>query len=790
MSRSARVERLRALRACLLTTCLVAFASIGQRSLCAQAEAFDPAEHLPGPCLAHVSVENIAGLRKTFAGTLIGRILTHPGVQEAFATPLEALRRELDRETGELREITGLGLFELIDLLQGRVSITLRGLGPDGPDLCVAIGLNENREKILGLLARMRQLADDEGLQIDTAKQHGLTVNTWNIEAPISAVHEVVVGDCVLFLTRAETLGDIVALRSGSSDFTKLGETEPVSKVLALVDVPQPLVVVAADLRFLRQLALQQLFENFGREDGERIARVSGLDTLATLGWVLGTESEASDAASRSGLVLLGEKEAGGVGGFPGIVLRNLRPVGDVTPFLEKTPANAQQVLCASADIGKMAREIDAYARREFPKLAGELDGIYSEVEKYTGLSIRDDVMQLGEGRGLTFSAPPPAGGLLPDSIAVLETTALEPGWKLIEKVAREAKAVERQLDGLGASVRYIHLGSGYAPDADELAAFIRDFPGNLDEERFVRALALGGMTFARADAGDGYSVFSSLPQALLRYAAFYAKGPRLSEADPLAKSLMELSGDSSMQMAFRTGDSTLWVWNTLISLANSLSSYGTIVGVELQRLPPAEEFLSSRGVGSCQVLVHDGGLVVRGRQTLESGAPLIVVATAAVVAGLVTPVLFKGRGKAIRIQSTNGLKQIGFACFDYANANGGSFPHDPRGSIETLNLLLASPSGKLLDPKLFVKSDGFAEPAERDAAGDFVLSALNSSYTIVEKQLSAEGKPRVLVYETYPRADGTRLVLFTDLSVEELDGFEFDEALRKTLDEDEDEDL
>ncbi len=60
----------------------------------------------------------------------------------------------------------------------------------------------------------------------------------------------------------------------------------------------------------------------------------------------------------------------------------------------------------------------------------------------------------------------------------------------------------------------------------------------------------------------------------------------------------------------------------------------------------------------------------------------LVVISIIAIIAGLVVPVLLKGRAEALKVTCTNNLKQIHGAAFSYAEKKN-TWPFDEKGAIE-----------------------------------------------------------------------------------------------------------
>ncbi|OVE77146.1 hypothetical protein BVX99_03475 [bacterium F16] len=120
----------------------------------------------------------------------------------------------------------------------------------------------------------------------------------------------------------------------------------------------------------------------------------------------------------------------------------------------------------------------------------------------------------------------------------------------------------------------------------------------------------------------------------------------------------------------------------------------------------------------------------------------LVVVAIIAILAGMLLPVLSKAREKARRSTCIGNLKQIGLACFMYANDNDGLFPVGPGGhgsSFEPLNT-----SGYLEDSKVY-GCPSTSPIATTAAASNYIyngigLSDSNSSATSITLAVDADG--------------------------------------------------
>ena len=174
----------------------------------------------------------------------------------------------------------------------------------------------------------------------------------------------------------------------------------------------------------------------------------------------------------------------------------------------------------------------------------------------------------------------------------------------------------------------------------------------------------------------------------------------------------------------------------------------------------------------------------------------LVVISIIAIIAGLVVPVLLQGRGKAWEVQCLNNLKQIYPAAAAYSDSKF-EFPRDKNGdpprAHDSLNILLRSLQGRLLEPKIFICPAGDGSLAATDEDDKFQLDEDTNDYAwaVVRRKLPLASKPMPLAsdkyYDEYSEEhnghEGIIHVLFTDGSVESWDVM--DPAVQEKMDVD-----
>jgi len=740
---------------------------------------FDPLKHLPQDSLVVVSVDRVGRLIDRLGGTLIGRMLTHPGWREAFASPLKLLGEQVDGATSEVKEITGHDLGGLVGLLRGRVVLSLRGLSQAGmPELVLAIELGENRDGILQLVGRLAELFEKQaGVELQRQEIGGVEVTVW--PTPVGAAVSAVLGGHLLVTTSPDLMMAIDAAISG-------GDAQPFSSSVVHrglaphLGVPGREVLVEIDLDGLRELALR--VGGVRSPDVELFLEASGLGRTSSFGYALGFDGSATRAALH-----LGTRD--GSAGVLRVLADAFPPVRSLAGVLERMPANVDDVSALRVDPGKLLRAIDSLVRQSMPDADEHLGFFYEQLEVASGLSVKDDLMTLPAVTLHGFSVEPPLGGLFNDTMALVKTDELTPGWTLLERLAARQGARPKTLTAGGQTVEYINPADGAVERGGLLPALLEagssapHSPAALagDIEQAMTGLLFGGFTVARFERDDGWTVVSPSAQAVRRYVTHYSKAPSLA-ADDRHGAFADLARrkivGSSYSTVFHAGRSLLWLYNTFLSIATSVGVYGSMVGIDVARLPPAEEFISASGVGYVRFGTGAEGLWIETRRGIESSALIAVVAGAAVGAGILLPALSSSRVAAKRVECEHNMRQLYLALASHA-LDGGGFLHSDDGSLAALNALLRTKQARGLRPENFLCPQGPELAAEFGDDGRFELDEGTCSYELVPWKIEGE-KLSILLFDRHEHDSGARTVLFTDGHVESLDGLEFRERFER----------
>ena len=161
----------------------------------------------------------------------------------------------------------------------------------------------------------------------------------------------------------------------------------------------------------------------------------------------------------------------------------------------------------------------------------------------------------------------------------------------------------------------------------------------------------------------------------------------------------------------------------------------------------------------------------------------LTVIIVVAVLAGIVVPILLRGRGEAVKIECTGNLKNIYAGALTFANKREQWFPLAGDGTTaprahESLNVLLRSNAGRDLSAMLFTCPAGDqVEAVKAEGQEHLELDDDTSSYTWTAKRTRNFGNAKNLSSDKYVDGwDGQRshvgsvMLLRTDSSIEAID--------------------
>jgi prepilin-type processing-associated H-X9-DG protein len=765
-----------------LALAALSFSTVAVRAQDAETATFDPLKHLPQDSFVVVSVDNVGRLVEKLHSTLIGQMVTHSGWSEAFAGPMKFLEQQVADASSEVKDVTGHDLVELAGLFQGRVVFSIRGISEVGlPELVLAIELGDKKADILALVGRFEKLFQKEtGAELQRRRIGNVDATVWPTPAG-SAVHAVL-GGHLLITTSPDLLLSIDAALSGG-DAKSFSSGKVHQELTPHLEVPNREVLIEVDLDGARKIAMQ--FAG-GGDEIEMILKASGLDRVSSFGYALGFDGNATRT-----VVHLGMRD--GVSGVFGALADAFPAVESVDGVFERIPANVDEVSALRVAPGKLIQSIDNLVRDIVPEAEEQIGVFYEQVHAATGMSVKDDLMTLPPITLHSFSVEPPLGGLFNDALTLVKTEELAPYWKLFGQLASHMGAKPKTLSAGGKTVEYINPAGGLAEKGGLLPMFLGDDPSLMAGgiEQAMMGFFLGGFSVSRFERDDGWTVTSLSAQAVRRYVTHYSKAPSLAASEE-SKDFTDLARQkivgSSYASVFHAGRSLLWIYNSVLSIATSLGSYASMAGIDVARLPPAEEFAEATGLGYIRFGAGANGYSIETRRGIESGAIVIVALGVAVGAALVVPVLSEGRGHAHQVHCTNNLRQLYAALVDYA-ANNDGFPHSTDGSIAALNAFLKTKYGRNIAPDIFICLQGAEFDSELDDDGLFELTEDTCSYELVPWKTSPE-KNSILLFDRNTHDDGTRNVLFTDGHVEVLDEFDFQEQMESDENAAEDEDL
>jgi prepilin-type processing-associated H-X9-DG protein len=721
--------------------------------------------------ILHASVASVSRLEERLAATLLGRMATHPGVRKAFAG-LDALVKEKSAASGAAAaRVTGKTPLELLGLIRGEAALHV-GISPGGPPVvAIALELGPTREAILEVRGRLRDAAGEmTGAPLETVTIEGLEATAW--PGPAGPILDGVLGTHLVIASTRDLFASIAkAYRTRPERQEPLeARLDPdLARDLAVSDREALLLI---DVQALRGVILGHAPAH-ARQDIEKVLRVAGLDRVTSLGGALGFREGGAESAWR-----LGMKD--GPGGILGVLARSLPGLGDLDPALARMPAAALEVQAGRIDLGGLLRGIDGVVREALgPEV--DLDAGYAELERAVGVSVKEDLFTLGVIAAQSFSVKPPAGGLFPDEIVLVESSSVERCSKLLDKLARKL-GVESRAIGPAGGVSYLNLMDGAIVECLRGELLGSQSRGTWTPNPFELLTMAASAGVASADIGDGWKAVSTLPQAIVRHIEIHSKEPRLASASEGAELAAlvrrEARGAAAILVSRGGGTGILALYNSILPVAIALYPVLKAVGVDPAELPPAESFSGDVKPGYLRLAVDAKGFTLRGHRILETRAGMLAgLGFGAAAAGFIVPTLQTGRAEAFTVQCQSNLKQLYSIALLYSDKSGTrAYPHSEAGSVASLQVLIDAHPESLTRSLFVCPNHGAGVPVEED--GRIVLTPETTSYEVVPWRVRNTAPNAILIYDREPVHGGRRNVLFSDGSVRSMHEGEFQKAL------------
>ena len=735
-------------------------------------ERFSAFGNFPAKAVGYVSISNVTRLKEKLSETLYGSIATHPGIRATLAEGWDQVERALERETEEFTERTGISLLDFLVLFRGEVSLVVGQLAPS-PEIALAVELTDAKNDILQVLGRIEAMFVEFGGTV--SRRNFGSYEAKLLTNPAGPILHAVLGTH-LVLTNSETLlTHATNVLAGQADGPNLAQSELFSGLAEKIFIQKPEVRVALDVTNLRE-SLLRLSGADRDKDVMQILRATGLGRLARLGHSLGFRDQGMEDALHL------ELEAGKDDLFA-VIEGSLRAVEGVDAALSRVPVQATEIGAVHIRTGHFLRELGALVRRALPQAAGELDTVYEQLEAQTNISVRREIFTLGDLALYGFSVTPPAGGLFSDPIVLVRSRELEPYWDLATKLGASQRVPVETLRSNEGTVSYLNLGRGLSEGSTPgLGGF--GMSPSFAELGIVSALAnmSGFALLARTDLDDGWTAFSSAPQALVRYLHHYHRDAKLPSDLAFHQLVREKLEGARGANVSRDAFGVLAIYNSLVSLADAFAPILAMAGIDPARFPPGETFLDGVKPGFIRLDLSPTALHIQGHRGLESsGGVIVAVGAASVVAGFIVPQVFRGRGAAYKVQCANNLKQLYTFAMHYSDTSGTrAFPHDPDGSVASFQKMIdhfAKEGQGGLAPKLFLCPEGHESEAEVDEDGRILLTEETCGYEIANRRIKNTALNKILMYDKHPHGGG-RNVLMTDASIQFMQEAEFQRRL------------
>ncbi len=745
-------------RLILVTACAV-LVTVAPRPAQGQERAFDLRARLPAGAMLLLQVDG-GPLARAMRETPFAAMLTHPQVGAALGQVPDTLRSLIAGGTEEFTEVTGITILEMLDLL---ATGTVVAVYPPGEDdfapFAAAVELGGSAARIRGVLDRVDDWWRSAGVRLTQLRRRGVTAIGWpafgeDREAP--RVYHADLGTHVVFAAGSvggrELIRHVVRRRRTAAA-GRLIDQEPFRALESACAVNDRGVFAAVDLETVYGLLQREL-----DRDELAVPDFLGLRSARSLGYALGFRDGEFEGRLRIDF-------ARDAIGLPRL-LGGVSPVADIDASFPLIPASAKMIAFKRVAIGKLARIVVEELRARFPDYQPEINGFLGLVESRLGISLEQDVFRLGEIDIHYFSMSPPAGGLLQDRLLVVRSAQFAPVRDLLRRIAGEGGVLSRPIGD-----RTIWTATMPIFGTDDVGA------GGAQVSTTVGS-------WAEVDAT--WTVVGSSPFAVRRYLELYSRAPPISADAELARLARE-EVRGKVGAVLRGGGLFVASYNTVVSLANIVQPFLIeqldAAGVDFRLMPIGETFMRGSRHASLTAAVSPERFDLYGRGGMSGFLTddLAFVAGAGVIAGFLVPTLVRSRAAADEVACQNNLREIAKSSMLYADFGNQYFPHDPGGSLASLQVLVDFYAGpdRRYRPDLFVCRSATQTPATTDAEGKFRLTEATCSYELFPARLRSIDTC-ILAYDRFPHHDGRRNVVDTSASVTSVTEEEFQAMLAR----------
>jgi hypothetical protein len=429
---------------------------LGIASLTMAQEAPDPflAERiLPQNALVFLSIPQSSFLSAEYAKSNLAKLVDHPEIR-SFIGPLEswwkrrktlpvqAAGRMTPSFNDQIKEMTGLTIDEIWELLQGPLSCAVYDLPVGDPhklDVVLTLGASDGAKLEKAAVALKDGFRRNGGVKEGEFARGGTTIHEFGNNS--FRVYHALIRKTIIVATRQERIEQIVDA-SVDKAFAGLQE-DPAFKAARARVAPESRHL------FLFYANLTQTLKQYRREIGDETLRV--LETLGIADIPALAASLSYDGPFiRERYALMTSRQDRGLlkflaGGTPDDPYAALVPAGSISYSHQGlNPAELYDVLMNAAKIS--------------PDFASGLEEMFGQYEKRVGFRVRDAFATLGSS-WTSWSTMPEGGGIWPDTIWAVPL--LDPGAfeSALEKAVQDAGFPHEELTFRGRKIRYVTLG-------------------------------------------------------------------------------------------------------------------------------------------------------------------------------------------------------------------------------------------------------------------------------------------------------------------------------------------